>query len=109
MSTPTTDRAAIRAILSHLVSLGYRITGATDATRDDFPNGATSYAIARYVCDYADDCNVYVRDVAGNRYRLYFVLGNEPEEVLADYSAPTDELLDKLSADLDPLYTRWDI
>ena len=108
MSIPTTDRAAIRAILAHLITRGYRITGATDATRADFPHGATPAAMARYVCGYADDCNVYVRDRAGARFRLYFVLGNQPEEVLADYAAPTDALLDRLTNDLDALLDTWD-
>lgn len=108
MPAPSTDFAAIRAILAHLTARGYRITGATDATRADFPNGVTPNTVARYVCEYADDCNVYVRDEDDVRYRLYFVLGNEPDEVLADHAALTDELLDKLSLDLHPLYVRWE-
>ena len=114
---PTTDRAAIHAILAHLTARGYRISGhdfhKSDCCESPYPAlpcevPLTVAHVTDFIASNLDECNVYLRDANSNRYRLWFVLGNEPYEVLADYAAPTDELLDSLTAEIDSLCDAWE-
>lgn len=105
MSRPSTDRAAIRAILTHLTGKGYRLTGCEERERNTW--ALTPDSVAEFLAKYLDAGSVYLKMPTGDRARLFFVMGNDPEEVLCDYSAPTTELLDVLAADKKSLTDTW--
>ena len=108
MTAPRTDRAAIAAILTHLVSLGYVITGHDEDSYADV--ALTPTAVAEWITANLDRCNVRLSMPIPNSHkqcRLFFVLGNDPEEVLCDYAAPTDDLLSELERAERSLTDSW--
>lgn len=85
---PSNDREAITLILTGLVEKGHTVYGVIDdiwdkenVTLTSDPNEA-----AALVCE-VDEAFVYLDD---REAYIYFVLGNDPEEVACDYTVNLD-------------------
>lgn len=88
MTTPKTDRTAILQLIHTLKKAGWkavRISYPEDVNvRDMNPN-----AIATHIADNYDIAILEFKKPEVDNYRtqwIYFVLGNSPEEVAADYT-----------------------
>lgn len=101
MSAPKSDKAAIRQVIRALRNAGYVITGGHDG-EDRFtvaPDVSEDVLIDDYLT-VCDDSTLYVRTPDGWESFIYFVLGNDPEEVVCDHGV-------SLSPVLDPLMEGW--
>lgn len=100
MTAPSSDSAAIRQIIRALKAAGYRL--------DYVNNGEESVGI-----EYEQDAIDAIMEVdmawlyvsqpgfaAGGSY-IFFVMGNSPEEVAADYTLDLEHVLE-------PLTDRWE-
>lgn len=101
MSAPSSDKAAIRQVIRALRKAGYTITGGHDG--EDFFEVAADVSEDTLIDDYltvCDDSTLHTwKDGEGNSH-VYFVLGNDPEEVVCDHGV-------SLSPVLDPLTEGW--
>ena len=101
MAAPSSDKAAIRQVIRALRSAGYTITGGHDG--DYFFEVAPDVSEDVLINDYltvCDDSTLHTwKDGEGNSH-VYFVLGNDPEEVICDHGV-------SLSPVLDPLTEGW--
>lgn len=101
MGAPSSDRAAIRQVIRALRKAGYTITGGHDG--EDFFEVAADVSEDTLIDDYltvCDDSTLHTwKDGEGNSH-VYFVLGNDPEEVVCDHGV-------SLSPVLDPLTEGW--
>jgi hypothetical protein len=101
MSAPSSDRAAIRQIVRALRKAGYTLTGGHDG--EDFFEVAADVSEDVLIDQYLTVCDSSTlhtwKDGEGNSHVL-FVLGNDPEEVAADWGV-------SLSPILDPLTESW--
>jgi hypothetical protein len=97
------ERMAVRMILQHVVDNGWRIDGVDDGGEEVVP--AATVAEAHEAVFAVDEARVYVsKKVPGptgyptdnetKRGWMYFTLGNDPEEVLSDYTVNIAELDD---------------
>jgi hypothetical protein len=94
---PSNDREAITLILTGLVEKGHTIDGVIEDTWNKEGVTLTSDpSEAAELCSGVDECFVYLDDRSAY---IYFVLGNEPEEVACDYTVNLDP---DLSAIVDP-------
>lgn len=100
MSAPSSDKAAIRQTIRALRNAGHVITGGNDG-QDDFtatPTETEDSLIANLTA--CDSSHLYVRLPDGTASHVFFVLGNDPEEVICDHGV-------SLSPVLDPLTDGW--
>lgn len=101
MGAPSSDKAAIRQVIRALRKAGYTITGGHDG--EDFFEVAADVSEDTLIDDYltvCDDSTLHTwKDGEGNSH-VYFVLGNDPEEVVCDHGV-------SLSPVLDPLTEGW--
>lgn len=107
MSAPSSDKAAIRQVIRALRKANHTVTAATDGAGEThrFAPDALEEAIIAEVTS-CDDGTLHVR-LPGDgplkereRGWIYFVLGNDPEEVVCDHTV-------NLSPVLDPLTEGW--
>lgn len=91
---PNNDREAITLILEGLVAKGRILDQVQDDTWDRDPNNNTKVSTVIEAVDLVtgvDEAFVYFKDKDGNQDGyIYFVLGNEPEEVACDYTVNLD-------------------
>lgn len=96
MSAPSSDTAGIRQTIRVLRKAGYRL----DSVDNGFVEKVRTEAEAIAEIMAVDDAHLYVtHDGAPNSW-VRFVMGNEPEEVIADHGTSLDHVLD-------PLMDRW--
>ena len=101
MPNPSSDRAGIRQTIRALRA-AYHVIFAVDngAEVTRFASGASEDAIIAEAMATDEAC-MYVRLPDGTESFVYFVLGNEPYEVICDHGV-------SLSPVLDPLTDGWD-
>jgi predicted fused transcriptional regulator/phosphomethylpyrimidine kinase len=97
MSKPTTDVAGIRQTIRALRAAGWELWVVND--REEEIDVKTEMQAVSAITD-VDDAFLYVRNATDKAY-VYFVLGNDPEEVICDYTT-------NLSGVIDPLLDKWD-
>ena len=94
MSTPTTDRGAIEQIIRALRAAGWELDSVDDGD-GELQKVATEPAAIEAIM--AVDCaHLYVRR-AGIVGWVFFVLGNDPEEVANDYTVTLSDAIDPLT------------
>lgn len=101
MSAPSSDKAAIRQVIRALRKADHVITGGHDG--EDFFEVAPDVSENVLIDDHltvCDDSTLHVRLPDGSTSHIYFVLGNDPEEVVCDHGV-------SLSPVLDPLTEGW--
>lgn len=103
MTTPKTDEAGIRQTIRALKAAGYALGTVDDGGGE--PERVRTEDEAVKAITAVDNAYLYViadEDSPSPRMgHIWFVLGNEPFEVIADHSLT-------LSPVLDPLMERWD-
>jgi hypothetical protein len=103
VSAPSNDREAVTLILQGLLDVGVTIRGGNNG--EDAERFTTLQAAVDYVFE-VDECDIYVTlpkpdpETGVTRTHLFFVLGNEPIEVLCDHGV-------SLSEYVDPIVTPW--
>lgn len=93
---PTTDRGAAQQIIRALVRDGWGLTIVWDGEESTAITNETEALNAIFAVDMA---HLHVTR-GSDRGWVWFVLGNDPEEVAADWTV-------NLSGTLDPLTERW--
>ena len=98
MSTPSTDRAAATAIIRGVINAGWRLDRVNDGD-DVIPVTTVTQALdAIFAVDMA---HLFVQHPATDAVGwIWFVLGNEPEEVACDHTV-------NLSPAIDPITDKW--
>lgn len=100
MTTPSSDKAAIRQTIRALRKADHIILGGHDG--EDFfevaPDASEDEIIANLMA--CDSSTMHVRLPDGSNSHVFFVLGNDPEEVICDHGV-------SLSPVLDPLTEKW--
>jgi len=98
---PSNDREAISLIIDGLIAAGCTPTMSRDGGNDDLP-----YTDKESALDWLTSCDesVLFVDLPEGAERksshIYFVLGNDPEEVACDYGV-------SISPYLDPIVNPW--
>ena len=98
---PSNDREAISLILDGLTTAGCNVTRVADDTwnPEDQTDVTTVAEAVDLVCG-VDEAVVYLDLPDGAETHIYFVLGNDPEEVASDYGV-------SLSPYIDPIVNPW--
>lgn len=96
MAAPTSDRGGIQQVIRGLRADGWSLDFVDDG-EEDVPVTNETEAIEAIMA--VDMAHLFVRK-GEERGHVWFVLGNDPDEVAADYTLT-------LSATLDPLIERW--
>ena len=101
---PSNDREAITLILDGLTEKGCKVTQVADDTwnPDDLTDVSTVAEAVDLVCG-VDEAVVYLDLPEGDENKssfIYFVLGNDPEEVACDHGV-------NLSRYIDPIVNPW--
>lgn len=101
MSTPESDKAGVRQTIRALRKADHVITAVEDGAREvhQFAANASEDAIIGEVMS-CDDGFLIVQLPDGSKSHVYFVFGNDPEEVICDHGV-------SLSPVLDPLTQSW--
>lgn len=100
MSNPTTDRGAITRILTGLTEAGWTLVEVADDTwNPDERQAVSTVHEATEAIMAVDEGWVFLSKPEAKSQYIYFVLGNDPEEVAADYTVGLDP---DLSAITDP-------
>jgi hypothetical protein len=103
MNKPTSDRAAISRIINGLLEAGCTPTVARDGENGDLPyKGSTKTAILDHLTS-CDESVLFVDLPPGDEHGssfVYFVLGNEPCEVVSDHG-------EWLTPYIDPITDPW--
>lgn len=99
MSAPSSDKAAIRQVIRALRVAGYTLTGGHDG--EDFfevaPDASEDELISNLMACDSSTLHTW-RDEAGPRNgHVYFVLGNDPEEVVCDYGVGLEAVIGPLT------------
>lgn len=95
---PSNDREAIALILYGLEQRGCKVTEvAQDTWEPDDLTPVTSVSEAVDLVMEVDEATVYVDRPDGGGSFIYFVLGNEPEEVACDYGVSLSEFIDPIT------------
>ena len=95
MATPSTDSAAIRQILGGLLNEGYTLSHVWDGDEEIVVKNVNEAVEAVMSGDMA---HVYVKTPAGEYGWVWFVLGDSPEEVAADYTTNLDPALGEITS-----------
>lgn len=97
MSAPSSDQAAIRQIIRALKASDHKLDEVYDGEEEIAVSTETEALDAIMA---VDEAWLYVTLPDGARGWMFFVLGNEPDEVMNDYTV-------NLSPVLDPLTEGW--
>jgi hypothetical protein len=92
VSIPTTDRGGIQQAIRALLSDGWKLDSVFD-TEEDIPVNNETEAIEAIEAVGLGHLHV-TRD--NDRGWVFFVLGNDPDEVICDYTTNLD-IIDKLT------------
>ena len=98
MSAPSSDKAAIRQVIRALRKAGYVITGGHDG--EDYFKVDPDVSEDTLIDDFltvCDESTLHVMTTQGIESFVWFVLGNDPEEVVADHGTSLSEVLDPLT------------
>lgn len=100
MSAPSSDKAGIRQVIRALRNAGYTVTGGHDG--DDFFEVAPDVSEDVLINDYltvCDESTLHTAKVGAEPYNshIFFVLGNDPEEVVNDYGVSLEPVLGPLT------------
>jgi hypothetical protein len=100
MGAPSSDRAAIRQVIRALRKAGYTLPGGHNGEEPVTfePDASEDTILAEMMA--CDDSTLYTVAPDGYESHVYFVLGNDPEEVVCDHGV-------SLSPILDPLTESW--
>ena len=98
MSTPSSDKAAATAIIRGVIHEGWRLDRVYDGEEDIDVTTVTEALDAIFAVDMA---HLHLHHPkTDERGWIYFVLGNEPEEVACDHTV-------NLSPAIDPITDKW--
>jgi hypothetical protein len=97
MSAPSSDRAAIRQTVRALKASGHTLKRVWDG-EEFVPVSNERDAIEAIMA--TDESTLYVGNDWVNEW-VMFILGNEPFEVVADYSMSLESIIE-------PLFDRWE-
>jgi len=96
MSVPGTDKAAVRQVIRALVAGGWTLDMVYDG-EEEIPTTTESQVMdAVFAVDMAH-LHVHKNDLHG---WVWFVLGNDPDEVVADYTINLEKVMG-------PLWEHW--
>lgn len=100
MSAPSSDQAGIRQTIRALRDAEHIVYGGNDGEADVTyaPDASEDDIIADMTA--CDSSTLWVRLPDGTTSFVFFVLGNDPEEVICDHGV-------SLSPVLDPLTEKW--
>lgn len=95
MGKPSTDKAGVRQTYRALKGAGYTIV-VQDGAGEEFHGLNENDAIGEVMS--CDDGYFLVFDADGNRVGwVWFVFGNDPEEVICDHATSLSHVLDPLT------------
>ena len=94
MSAPSSDSAAIRQVVRALRAADY---GILDVDNGDGPVALDTEADIIEEATAADEATMRVSLPNGGIGWIFFVLGNDPEEVVCDHSVNLSPVLDALT------------
>lgn len=95
---PSTDREAISLIIDGLIERGCTVTDVVDGAGEKFRFSDKEEGLDNLTS--CDESWLYVTTPEDNESFIWFVLGNDPEEVACDYGV-------SLSKYLDPIIDPW--
>ena len=99
MGAPSSDKAGIRQVIRALRAAGYTLTGGHDG--EDFfevaPDVSEDKLIAELTACDDSTLHTWKDDAEPRNSFVYFVLGNDPEEVICDYGVSLAPVLDPLT------------
>lgn len=95
MSTPTTDRGALQQVIRALLAAGVTLDRVYDGEEDIPVKNETEALDAIFAVDLAW---LHVNLADGSTGYLFAVLGNSPEEVVADYTLNLDSVIDPVTS-----------
>lgn len=94
MTAPTSDRAGIVQTFEALKKAGWTDPSVWDGEED------TPVTTAKEAADIVmnlDQARLYVKGPLGSEGWVFFVLGNDPDEVICDHTVNLSEVLDPLT------------
>ncbi len=94
---PSNDREAVTLILEGLTKVGCKVTEVADDTWN--PDDLTQVSTVAEAVDLVmgvDEAHVYLDLPNGKSSFIYFVLGNDPEEVACDHGVNLSEFIDPI-------------
>lgn len=94
MSAPSSDKAGIRQTIRALRAAGYALDSVNNGGDDNEPVTTEEEAIAEATA--SDSAALYVTRDGESSY-VYFVLGNDPEEVVCNYTVDLEPVLGPLT------------
>jgi hypothetical protein len=102
MSAPSSDKAGVRQTIRALRAADHVITAVEDGASElhNFAPDASEDAIIAEAMS-CDDGYLIVRLPDGRESHVYFVFGNDPEEVICDHGVSLEPVLG-------PLMDGWD-
>ena len=95
MTAPKSDSAAIRQTVRALREAGWKLDGVWDGEESE---PATNEDQAVELVTSLESAHLYVSK-DGKGAWVYFVLGNDPEEVVAEHTLNLSYVIDRLLAD----------
>ncbi len=94
---PSNDREAITLILDGLTNVGCKVTSVGDDTwNPEETQEVSSVQEAVDLVTNVDEAIVYVDLPDGRTSFIFFVLGNDPEEVACDHGVNLSEYIDPI-------------
>ena len=98
MATPTTDRGGVLQVIRALKAAGYTPFMAVDGEGEEFHTQNETELVENLMS--CDDGTLYVRLPEGSERKtshVYFVFGNDPEEVVCDYGLSLEPVIGPLT------------
>lgn len=97
MGAPSSDKAGIRQVIRALRAADHVIYGGHDGDSEVeyAPDASEDTIIADMTA--SDSSTLWVRLPDGTASHVYFVLGNDPEEVVCDHGISLEPVLDPLT------------
>lgn len=98
MSAPSSDEAGIRQVIRALKAADHTITGGHNGAAEFKASNATSEDVIIDELMACDSSSLYVTLPDGSTSFVFFVLGNDPEEVVCDHGTNLEPVLNPLTA-----------
>jgi hypothetical protein len=97
MSAPSSDKAGIRQVIRALRKADHILTGGHDG--EDFFEVEPDVSEDSLIEDLTacDSSTLHVRLPDGSNSHVFFVLGNDPEEVVCDYGVSLEPVIGPLT------------
>lgn len=92
---PQSDKEAIRLIMDGLRERDVRLVMVNDGEDEHYVLDSTDAALDAVMA--VDEATLVLRLPDGNRAWAWFVLGNDPEEVVADHTVNLSEFIDPIT------------